>query len=80
MVERSNIAGGVSVVTSDDPQRVLLEHTLQPGEGLFQADVNSSLWHDVTPARLLDTKSSEVGVRNIFGFDIVVTRRVPRER
>ena len=80
VVERSNIAGGVSVVTSDDPQRVLLEHTLQPGEGLFQADVNSSLWHDVTPARLLDIESSEVGVRNIFGFDIVVTRRVPRER
>jgi hypothetical protein len=78
VVERSNITGGVSVVTSDDPQRVLLEYTLRPGEGLFQADVNSTLWHDVTPARLLDAESSEVGVRNIFGFDIVVTRRVPR--
>ena len=76
VMERRNVAGGVSVVTSDDPTKVLLEHELQPGEGIFQADMNSQLWHDVTPVRLRDPEVN--GARNIFGFDVEVTERGPR--
>ena len=98
VVERRNVSGGVSVVTADDPSQVHLRHELQPGQGIFQADQNSSLWHDVTPVTVKDSEATdtptngggdggggggantEPGERNIFGFDIMVTKRVPRKR
>ena len=49
-----------------------LRFTLQHGQGLFQADKNTNLWHDVTRIFHDTTKPSLEGVRNIFGFDINV--------
>lgn len=73
VIERSGVDGGVSVIYGPDKKTKLLEVTLQPGQGLFQADQHSTLWHDVTPIQLKDPTTNE-GVRNIFGFDINVER------
>ena len=67
VVERQGVVGGVSRVFGPDRESVLLAHTLQPGEGLFQADAGSPLWHDVTPIR--HTGEGE-GVRSLIGLDI----------
>ncbi len=56
--------------TKPDTRRVYLKHTLQPGEGLFQADSSSPLWHHVSKIQLLD--GAKQGYRNIIGFDIKV--------
>lgn len=69
VVERENVTGGESRVYDNDKETVLLRHTLQPGEGLFQADAGSPLWHDVSPV----VASGETdGVRSLFGLDIRV--------
>ena len=70
VVERSNVEGGTSVVTDEAGTR-LLEITLQPGQGIFQADAGSPLWHDVTPVRVVRDGQ---GVRNVLGFDVQVHR------
>ena len=73
VVERDGILGGQSIVYGADKKTELLRHTLIPGEGLFQADKNSSLWHDVTPIREDPDIPPTYGKRSIFGFDIDVT-------
>lgn len=69
VVERQGVTGGTSRVFGADRETLLLSHTLQPGEGLFQADAGSPLWHDVTPIQLCDLSAKE-GFRSIFGLDI----------
>lgn len=69
VVERRGVTGGKSRVFGPDRETVLLSHTLQPGEGLFQADAGSPLWHDVTPVHRSESAHSE-GIRSILGFDI----------
>lgn len=81
VVARHGVDGGVSKVKSDDRKTDLLEIELQPGQGLFQADRHSGLWHDITSIRLKDSAFGEVsGARHIFGFDINVVGRRPRRR
>jgi hypothetical protein len=71
---RDNIQGGVSRVFAEDKTTEILSVTLQPGQGIFQADSGSSLWHDVTPIRVENTREGN-GTRNLFGFDIDVAGR-----
>lgn len=74
VLNRDGVTGGTSYVTGGDKQRRLLEVTLTPGMGIFQADRGSPLWHNVTPVQDADGNSQTQGVRNIFGFDINVRR------
>lgn len=71
---RDNIQGGVSRVFAEDKTTEVLSVALQPGQGIFQADSGSSLWHDVTPIRVDNTREGN-GTRNLFGFDIDVAGR-----
>ena len=72
---RDNIDGGVSRVFKEDKSTEILTVALQPGMGIFQADAGSSLWHDVTPIRVENTREGN-GTRNLFGFDINVEEKV----
>ena len=71
---RSNISGGASRVFGPDKKTEVLNVVLNPGQGIFQADTGSTLWHDVTPIKVADPAEGE-GIRNIFGFDIHVSER-----
>lgn len=70
VMERKAIRGGVSNIFDADKKTLLLNYTLQPGEGIFQSDTESPFWHDVTPIYLDPNSPEEEGKRNIFGFDI----------
>ncbi len=70
VVERRNVSGGESRIFSADKQTCLLRMILQEGQGLFQADRGSELWHDVTPIRTTEAIGDVDGVRCTFGFDI----------
>lgn len=75
VMAREGVQGGQSIVYGPDKQTEYLRIELQAGQGIFQADANSTLWHDVTPVKLakLDPANPEAeGKRNIFGFDIDV--------
>ncbi len=74
VIERRGITGGVSIVYGPDKQTVYLERALAPGEGLFQADSGSPLWHYVTPIRYDNRSEVREGFRCILGFDIYVTK------
>ncbi|MCB0335058.1 MAG: 2OG-Fe dioxygenase family protein [Bdellovibrionales bacterium] len=73
VVDRDNITGGTSRVFADDTETIVLEHTLEPGVGIFQEDAGSRLWHDVTPVTLADSTKGE-GKRSLIGFDIEIKR------
>ena len=70
VVERAGITGGESVVYGSDKKTEYLRRTLAPGEGLFQADKGTPLWHYVTPIHEDPTVPPLYGSRSIFGFDI----------
>lgn len=72
VVERDGIIGGESVVYGPDKETEYLRMTLHPGQGIFQADAGTELWHDVTPVRDDLATPSPFGKRSIFGFDIRV--------
>jgi hypothetical protein len=72
VVAREAIVGGQSVVYGPDKETEYLHVELQPGQGIFQADANSTLWHDVTPIRRNRGSTQDEGHRDIFGFDIDV--------
>ncbi len=72
VIERRNIQGGTSIIYGCDKRTVYFTTTLQPGQGIFQADHGSDLWHDVTPIVFDPNSSGSEGVRNILGFDIQV--------
>ncbi|MDO8598729.1 MAG: 2OG-Fe dioxygenase family protein, partial [bacterium] len=80
VMERDDVDGGMSIVYDPAKDRKLLEMTLTPGQGLFQADqlytlpAEQWLWHNVTPVTLHDTDGDRRGSRNIFGFDVVLHR------
>lgn len=73
VIERDGILGGESVVYGPDKKTEYLRHTLMPGQGLFQADKSSPLWHYVTPIREDPDVPPTYGKRSIFGFDIDIT-------
>lgn len=75
VVHRENVEGGMSRVyrkKEDGSYALGFSHTLQAGEGLFQADENTDIWHDVTPVTL--TAGAAAGLRTTFGFDIHVLK------
>lgn len=74
VMSRSGIVGGESLVYGPDKETVYLKHTLQSGQGIFQADSGSPLWHYVTPIEVDSSVNARVGTRNIFGFDFEVVR------
>lgn len=67
VVRRRGVRGGVSRVQRGTVGPVLLEHELQEGEGIFQPDAGSPLWHEVTP--LHAAVPGETGQRLILGID-----------
>lgn len=68
VVERKGITGGMSYIFGPDKKTKYFAKTLQQGEGLFQADKGSTLWHTVT--KIKPDKNHSSGFRNIIGFDI----------
>lgn len=72
VVERRGVTGGESIVYGPDKQTELLRRQLSEGEGIFQSDVGSPLWHWVTPVRPIDPESTGEPVRNILGYDIQI--------
>lgn len=72
VVERRGITKGASVVFGPDKQTEYLRHTLMEGEGIFQADTGSPLWHVVEPIEPVHGAEDAAGVRNILGYDIYV--------
>lgn len=70
VIEREAVIGGESSVYGPDRQTPYLRTVLQPGQGLFQADSHSPLWHGVSPIRLDPDAGRAEGKRSIFGFDI----------
>lgn len=71
VVERNNISGGKSVIYGRDKCTKLLQVELQAGQGIFQADLGTELWHEVTPITAIDRTRS--GYRSTIGFDVTLT-------
>ena len=74
VMERASIIGGESIVYGPDKQTEYLRRTLSEGEGIFQADKGSSLWHYVTPIEEDDRQTVKYGHRSILGFDINIVQ------
>ena len=73
VIERTNVIGGTSrVFREDDLENSLMKFQLRPGEGLFQADAGSPLWHDATHIEIADERQP-FGVRSLLGFDVDIT-------
>lgn len=70
--ERRNVQGGTSIIYGPDKQTRYLTTTLQTGQGIFQADRGSGLWHDVTPIVCDSVNDGHDGIRSILGFDILI--------
>jgi hypothetical protein len=70
VLERRGIEGGESVVFGPDKRTEYLRHTLREGQGLFQADAGSPLWHWVTPVRRKHPDTEQDALRNILGYDV----------
>ena len=71
IIERTNVAGAESRIFGPDKKTEYLRYALQEGQGIFQADKGSSLWHDVTPMKPKDENQGH-GIRSMLGFDINV--------
>jgi hypothetical protein len=67
VISRNAVQGGVSTIYADDRRTVLKRVCLGAGQGLFHADADSSLWHDVTP--ISTEVDAAAGSRNTLGFD-----------
>lgn len=73
VIERTNVVGGSSrIFHASDLKQPIMKFLLSPGEGLFQADASSPLWHDVTHIEIADERQP-FGVRSLIGFDVWVT-------
>jgi len=72
LVDRKNVEGGVSRITNEKNESNFLVHQLEIGEGLFQSDKGSELWHDVSKVYKKEQTDSytEYGYRSTFGLDI----------
>lgn len=71
VVERVDVDGGESQIFGEDKQTKILTTTLQPGQGILQPDLNTSLWHSVSPIHVMRKES---GYRSSIGFDIALVR------
>ncbi len=73
VIHRENIEGGLSRIyhcPTTGNYELDFSHLLQPGQGLFHADRNTQIWHDVTPVTL--TPGTAQGRRNTLGFDLEI--------
>lgn len=68
VVERKNVNGAKSIVYAEDKETKIFEAILKEGQGLLQADLHSSLWHEVT--QILPLNPNEMAYRSSIGFDI----------
>jgi len=73
VVERRNVLGGRSRIFEGGATEPIMTRTLTEGEGLFQSDAGSPLFHDVTEVKVASADELE-GVRSILGFDVYVER------
>ena len=71
VIERNNISGGKSIIYGRDKCTKLFQAELQAGQGIFQADLGTELWHEVTPITVVDPTRS--GYRSTIGFDVTLT-------
>jgi hypothetical protein len=71
VVERRGVTGGVSRVREGRDSAPMLEVQLEAGEGIFQADAGTPLWHEISPISL--APGAEAGHRMTFGIDIHVS-------
>jgi hypothetical protein len=69
VIERTNVAGGVSRLFLDHDGQSQDEILVGPNEGLFHADTGSPIWHDVSHIHM-DSSSDQHGVRSLLGFDV----------
>jgi hypothetical protein len=67
VVERHAVTGGVSKIYNGRNTPPVVEIQLQAGEGIFQADAGTDLWHEITPIAL---EREGVGHRMTFGIDL----------
>lgn len=67
VVERQAVAGGVSKIYNGRGTAPVVEIQLKAGEGIFQADAGTDLWHEITPIEL---EREGVGHRMTFGIDL----------
>ncbi len=80
LVERKNVSGGVSCICDESLSTKYFVHQLEMGEGLFQCDTGSSLWHDVSKIRFdakdcpQDEPLNTLGFRSTFGVDIHIEK------
>jgi len=70
VISRHDVIGAESIVCNEAGDEVYLQHPLQAGEGIFQADTGSPLWHDVTPIQYDPSTPTLDGFRDIIGLDI----------
>jgi hypothetical protein len=70
VMRRENVQGGVSKIYGPDRVKTILEYTLQVGEGIFQSDYNTPLWHEVSPVNVESPNSK--GFRDTLGFDVQI--------
>lgn len=76
-IEERGAEGGMSTIYYQHPngKRIkILQHNLAIGEGIFQADRDTPLWHDVSPVHVVKRAPYLYGTRSIIGFDIQIIR------
>lgn len=73
VIERQCVSGGESIIYGPDKKTEYFKVTLKPGEGIFQADKGSTLWHYVTPITP-EPNCADAAQRSIFGFDINIRK------
>ncbi len=71
VIERAGVTGGISKVREGRESAPMLEVQLGAGEGIFQADANTPLWHEISPISL--TPGADAGHRMTFGIDVHVS-------
>jgi len=71
VIERSGVTGGVSRVRDGRDSAPMLEIELGAGEGIFQADADTQLWHEISPISL--EPGATTGHRMTLGIDLHVS-------
>jgi len=69
VVDKVNASGGVSYLYQGAQHEKFLELNLKPGQGIFQPDLNTQLWHSVSPIKAID--KSKTAYRSTIGLDIL---------
>lgn len=72
VVERKNIKGAKSIIYNGDKKNKIFECVLKDGQGILQADLNTTLWHEVTEISQINL--NEIAYRSSIGFDIEILK------